>query len=71
MIPSHSSSDSYPDAQRVTEADFPHGLRCADCDRVMEVGEKYSARLESFVDDIPLTVITCVPCGLAPTDSDG
>lgn len=57
--------DDYRDAQIVTKADFPHGLRCADCDREMEPGEHYSARLEGFVDEVPLTVLTCELCALS------
>jgi hypothetical protein len=47
----------------MTDEEFPFGLRCADCDVLIEPGDHYSQRLEGFVDDVPLTVLTCVPCG--------
>lgn len=34
-----------------TYADFPHGLRCADCGWEIEWGDTYSERLEGIMGD--------------------
>jgi len=45
--------------------EWPHGLRCAQCNSLFVDGDRYSARLESFVDDTPLCLVVCVGCALA------
>jgi RNase P subunit RPR2 len=54
-------SDESPTFQ---SEDWPHGLRCASCERLFTDGMPYSERLEGFQDDIPMCVITCVECAL-------
>lgn len=49
--------------------DWPHGLRCIDCDKTMEEGDRYASRLEGFIDETPVTYIVCLECALAPKPS--
>lgn len=49
------------------DEDWPHGLRCAECSCLIEEGDRYSQRLSSFQDDIPVVLIVCVTCALADT----
>lgn len=46
----------------MTDAGFPHGLRCAECHRLIGVGQPYREDLEGMVGDSPLTVLRCVYC---------
>ena len=49
----------------VTVEDFPDGLRCEDCQRIIHPGENYSERAEGFLDDDLLEVsLICVDCAL-------
>ena len=70
------------DTNIVTAEDFPHGLRCMDCDEIIESGQTYSTRLtgihsnqiviEGKPEDVFLTELTCVPCGLrSANDASG
>lgn len=52
------------DAQVFASEEWPHGLRCAACDREFVEGQPISERLDSFIDEVPLVVITCVGCAL-------
>jgi len=47
---------------KVKPKDWPHGLRCADCNRRLGKGDRYCTRLEGMVDDVPLVVIVCPLC---------
>jgi hypothetical protein len=47
------------------DADWPHGLRCADCHRLMSEGDRYSEQLASMADELPLVRIVCVVCALS------
>lgn len=46
------------------EADWPHGLRCMDCDRELSDGDRYTSRIVAFQDDIPVMEIICLECAL-------
>jgi hypothetical protein len=47
----------------VTESDFPHGLRCATCHRVIGVGRPYEGRITDVDDHGGIhTILTCVYC---------
>jgi hypothetical protein len=59
-------NESDASTQLMMAAEWPHGLRCAECSQEITDGERYSTMLEGFVGDLPLTVVVCVPCGLAP-----
>lgn len=48
----------------VRAEDWPFGLRCMDCDALLEAGMPYSERLTGMVEQDPLVEIVCVPCGL-------
>jgi len=45
-------------------ADWPHGLRCADCNRKFVEGQPISERLDSFIGDTPVVVLVCVGCAI-------
>jgi len=51
-----------------TDAKFPHGLRCIDCDHLFEEGERYSDRLiwmaEFRGEPASVCEVICVPCAL-------
>lgn len=36
----------------VTRDEFPHGLRCIDCNRIIENGEPYTDRPAGAVDEV-------------------
>lgn len=44
------------------EADFMGGLRCMDCDRVMEDGDEIADDLTGMVGDIPMNEVICGLC---------
>ena len=46
----------------VRVSDWPHGLRCGECCRVMHEGEPYNERLTGMVDEVPAYMIVCRPC---------
>lgn len=57
-----------------SDTDWPHGLRCADCERVLLDGDRYSERLIGLepipcngpgtCDAWPVTEIVCLRCAL-------
>lgn len=50
---------------RVFDPDeWEHGLRCSKCLREFTEGQPISEELDAFVDDVPLVIITCVPCAM-------
>jgi hypothetical protein len=61
----------------VTEAAWPYGLRCMDCNTKLGQGTAYSQRLvgitsptdeeDSSEFGYPIVEIVCVPCGLGLT----
>ena len=44
--------------------DWPHGLRCGQCRRVLREPERYTERLDGFMDETPLLSIVCLACAL-------
>lgn len=49
--------------------DFKHGLRCAECHRVIPEGGPYARRLEGFAGGEggePISLIVCVYCSMEP-----
>lgn len=44
------------------EAEWEGGLRCMDCDRVMEEGDEIADDLKGMVGDIPMNEVICGPC---------
>ena len=53
---------SEPDVLIVRDADWPHGLRCADCARLMRDGEPYAERWTGMAGDVPVIMICCTAC---------
>ena len=51
----------------VRAEEYPFGLRCGRCHEEIHEGERYSTVLQGFIEAIPLTLVVCVSCGLAPT----
>lgn len=49
---------------RVAAEDWPHGLRCMDCDATIPEGTFYSKRLIAADEHAVVTEIVCVPCGM-------
>ena len=60
--------DVLPYGEEYRTEDWPHGLRCIDCNRELGGGDRYASRLEAFQDDIPITEIICLECALAPKE---
>lgn len=46
----------------VRAEEWPHGLRCMDCDRPLRDGDRYTKRVDSMIGDAVVTEIVCVPC---------
>ncbi len=44
--------------------DYPHGLRCMDCDRKLEEGEAIAKRLVAVGEDAVVTETICMRCSL-------
>jgi hypothetical protein len=42
---------------------WPHGLRCVECDREIGSGDRYIERPIGFVDDTPALEVVCQDCG--------
>lgn len=48
----------------VRTEEWPHGLRCMDCDTDLNEGDTYSERLTEIVNSVPLVEVVCLPCAL-------
>jgi hypothetical protein len=46
----------------VTTGNFPHGLSCMDCGRVITEGQPYGAGMPEYVDGHELVELRCVYC---------
>lgn len=46
----------------VTDADFPDGLMCPDCRRVIDVGRPYTERLDGMIWNTTTVILVCVYC---------
>lgn len=46
----------------VQSEDWPHGLRCGNCKRVLHNGDKYAERWTGMVCEMPAVLIVCRPC---------
>jgi hypothetical protein len=42
--------------------DWPHGLSCAECQHVLQEGERYTALLYAFSEDVPMCLVVCLAC---------
>lgn len=48
----------------VRTEEWPHGLRCFDCNTNLDDGDPYSERLYGFVDEVPAVEIVCISCAV-------
>lgn len=55
-------TEPQPAGLLVRDEDWPHGLRCGECSRLLEDGDRYAERLMEMVGDTPLLKIVCIPC---------
>jgi hypothetical protein len=56
---------SHARVNRVQLADWPHGVRCAECDHLFTEGEPYHQTLQSmFEDGTPVLLIVCGDCAI-------
>src|SRR4051794_34886915 len=50
----------------MTKREFPHGLRCGECHRIIRKGRQYVSIPEGVAaDGLPSGMLVCVPCGSA------
>ena len=61
---SHLDDDADALGIRFVESDWPHGLRCSECRHPFREGERFTTRLDAFSEDVPVTQVVCVSCGL-------
>lgn len=47
----------------VRAEDWPHGLRCGECCRVLRDGDPYRERLTGMMGEFPAYMLVCRPCG--------
>jgi hypothetical protein len=52
--------------QVVTVAEFPTGLRCAHCRRLVAVGEPYGSTPLGMSGAVPVEELVCQECGERP-----
>ena len=60
------SIESLVSGEVYRDDDWLHGLSCSQCRRVFREPERYSKRLDAFIDDTPLTRIVCLACAVLP-----
>lgn len=65
------SEGGLTDGKVYRDEDWPHGLRCADCDRLLREGDRYSERLTGFQGEHPLLLIVCAGCATTQTPRSG
>jgi len=46
----------------VTVEEFPHGLRCANCDVDLPPGSPYTDIFDGFLGDTAACLLVCVDC---------
>jgi hypothetical protein len=46
----------------VRAQDWPYGLRCGECSRLLEDGDRYAESLTGMAGDTPVVKIVCCPC---------
>lgn len=59
-------SETLPYGTEYDPDQWPHGLRCIDCERLLGEGDRYATRLEAISGDgIPIVEIICLECALS------
>lgn len=53
----------------VRAADFPHGIRCGECKRLMREGERYAEIPEGFIGDTIGVVLVGMCCAASGEES--
>jgi hypothetical protein len=48
--------------QIISEAEFPWGVECAECERALLPGQPYITKLEDMAGEVPIEVVCCVYC---------
>ena len=46
----------------VHAGEWPHGVCCGLCHRMMNDGDRYAEQLMGIIADIPVVMIVCYPC---------
>jgi hypothetical protein len=46
----------------VRDSDYPHGLRCGRCNRLMKDGDRYAEELTGMIGGLPMVELMCIPC---------
>jgi hypothetical protein len=55
---------------RYSDEEWPHGMRCAECDRLFEDGDEYEAVLHSMMaEGVPMLLVLCYVCARAVGDA--
>ncbi len=49
-----------------TAAEFPHGLKCANCGQDIDEGTPYTGAPEGLVGDEPVDLLVCLGCAEDP-----
>lgn len=50
----------------VRASDWPRGLRCGECCRVLHDGEPYAERWTGMMTEFPAYMVVCVTCEGTP-----
>ena len=63
-----------PYGQEYLDEDWPHGLMCMDCDKVLQEGDRYGHRLVAMTSfagkAATVEEIICLECALGGNDAD-
>jgi hypothetical protein len=62
-------AESLPLGIEYRDDDWPHGLRCSQCRRVLREPERYTEKLDGFTNDTPLISIVCLACAFLLQES--
>ena len=52
-------------------SEWPHGLMCAECPHVFREGERFTAPLYAFSDDVPMGLVVCLACASGRSRGNG
>jgi hypothetical protein len=58
------------EVQVVRADDFPHGLRCGECCRVLRDGDPYAERWTGMMGEFPACMIVCAACDVPEVPGD-
>ena len=46
----------------ITELDFPWGVQCPECHRMLQIGQPYTTKMEDMAAEVPIERVYCVYC---------